>query len=261
MQILHHSLRDRLEWDLSSPLTPEAFAAQLGKDLSLSGEALPLISAALREALLNHKRAVGELGLIGMGEMWGKAQREEDEARRDLEEEKRERKRRREEKRAMAQGLVPPPAAATGEAGQEASSPPQPPRVSIAATPASAASPPIGYASDDDDEDEADISGNTAAAEAAAKALLPASDRLAQALATKADLVARGPRQLVGAWRDWFESKEFGPLLEYLGDAEIERRETEGLRALRRNRREAARGGGGGGDGGAGPVPERYRPR
>lgn len=56
---------DRIEWDLSSPLTPEIFAAQLCVDLALSGECEPLIVHALHEELHRHKKDVLESGVLG----------------------------------------------------------------------------------------------------------------------------------------------------------------------------------------------------
>ncbi|GJN90717.1 hypothetical protein Rhopal_003731-T1 [Rhodotorula paludigena] len=57
-------LTDKLEWDLSSSLTPELFAATLVRDLSLSSSAAPLIAHALHEELLRLKRSCLELGLL-----------------------------------------------------------------------------------------------------------------------------------------------------------------------------------------------------
>ncbi|GAA5941229.1 hypothetical protein JCM3775_006654 [Rhodotorula graminis] len=57
-------LTDRVEWDLSSPLTPELFAATLVRDLSLSPSAAPVIAHALHEELHRSKRACLELGLF-----------------------------------------------------------------------------------------------------------------------------------------------------------------------------------------------------
>ncbi|CAO1619724.1 unnamed protein product [Parajaminaea phylloscopi] len=252
VQILHHSLRDRLEWDLSSPLTPEAFAAQTCKDLGLSGEALPIVSSALRESLLNHKRAVGELGLVGLGEMWGKAQAEEDEARDAIVKEQRATRSRR-------------LATLSGLAGSPEGTPLTPADTSIAATPA----PLLEGALDNtvtEDGPLATPQEGVLDSNDSINPPMPPGTRLAHALATKQDLTTRGPRLLVGAWRDWFESKEFGPLLEYLTDVEVERREVEALRTMRRNRRDMARsgeggGGGGGGGGGINIREARFRAR
>lgn len=248
VQILHHALRDRLEWDLSSSLTPEAFAAKTCRDLGLSGEALPIISAAVRENLLNHKRAVGELGLVGLGEMWGKAQADEEQARRELTQEYQAARR----KRLLQSG----------------NSLATPRDISQVSTPA----PLVGEVNGLLNPATPDISGNqepaatSGEAEAEADAApLPPRVRLAHAQAVKQDLTNRGPRLLLGAWRDWFESKEFGPLLEFLPDVEVERREVEALRAMRRNRREMARsgegGGGGAGGGGINIREARFRAR
>ncbi|CAD6891773.1 unnamed protein product [Tilletia laevis] len=61
VQILRSTVKDRFEWDLCSNLTPEAFTAQLCADLGLSGEASTIISHAIREQLLIHRRAANEL--------------------------------------------------------------------------------------------------------------------------------------------------------------------------------------------------------
>jgi chromatin structure-remodeling complex subunit SFH1 len=83
VQIYKHHLRDRLEWDLCSPLTPDAFAIQISKDMCLSGEALPIISNAIREQLLNHHRSAIELDLIGKGTEYGRWQQEIEDAERE----------------------------------------------------------------------------------------------------------------------------------------------------------------------------------
>ncbi|KAJ8593933.1 SNF5-domain-containing protein [Rhizopogon salebrosus TDB-379] len=65
VQIATHHLLDHIEWDLLSPLTPEAFASQLCMELGLSGEALPLIAHAIHEELIKHKKDAIEWGVIG----------------------------------------------------------------------------------------------------------------------------------------------------------------------------------------------------
>ncbi|GAA6054256.1 hypothetical protein JCM3770_005146 [Rhodotorula araucariae] len=57
-------LTDRLEWDLTSPLTPELFAASLVRDLSLGANAAPVIAHAIHEELHRSKRSCLELGLL-----------------------------------------------------------------------------------------------------------------------------------------------------------------------------------------------------
>lgn len=57
-------LVDRIEWDLSSPLTPELFASILVSDLALSSSAAPLIAHALHAELHRHKKNCLEMGLI-----------------------------------------------------------------------------------------------------------------------------------------------------------------------------------------------------
>ena len=70
---------------------------------------------------------------------------------------------------------------------------------------------------------------------------LPLSVRKERALATLQDLLSAGPRPLEGVWRDFHEMRDFGPLLEYLSEAELEKMEEAELRAARRNRRDAQR--------------------
>jgi len=52
---------DRFGWDLCPGLTTEAFASQLCADLGLSGEAVGIISHAICEQLLVHRRTALEL--------------------------------------------------------------------------------------------------------------------------------------------------------------------------------------------------------
>lgn len=56
---------DHIEWDLLSPLTPEAFTRTLCAELGLSGEAIPLIAHAIHEELIKHKKDAVEWGVIG----------------------------------------------------------------------------------------------------------------------------------------------------------------------------------------------------
>lgn len=56
---------DHIEWDLLSPLTPEAFAIKLCADIGLTGEAAPLIAHAMHEEILKHKKDAIEWGMIG----------------------------------------------------------------------------------------------------------------------------------------------------------------------------------------------------
>lgn len=58
-------LIDRVEWDLTSSLTPEAFALQMCADLGLGGEAVMLVAHAVHEELLRLKKDCIELGLVG----------------------------------------------------------------------------------------------------------------------------------------------------------------------------------------------------
>ncbi|THH02937.1 hypothetical protein EW145_g6672 [Phellinidium pouzarii] len=65
VQIATYHLMDHIEWDLLSPLTPEAFAQRLCADIGLTGEAAPLIAHALLEEILKHKKDAIEWGVIG----------------------------------------------------------------------------------------------------------------------------------------------------------------------------------------------------
>ncbi|EMD39783.1 hypothetical protein CERSUDRAFT_132336 [Gelatoporia subvermispora B] len=66
VQIAGYHLVDHIEWDLLSPLTPEAFATTLCAELGLAGEAVPLIAHAVHEELVKHKRDAVEWGVIGV---------------------------------------------------------------------------------------------------------------------------------------------------------------------------------------------------
>ncbi|OCH92628.1 SNF5-domain-containing protein [Obba rivulosa] len=65
VQIAGYHLLDHIEWDLLSPLTPEAFSTKLCAELGLAGEAIPLIAHAVHEELVKHKRDAIEWGVIG----------------------------------------------------------------------------------------------------------------------------------------------------------------------------------------------------
>lgn len=65
VQIGNYHLLDNIEWDLLSPLTPEAFSQKLCTELGLSGEAIPLIAHAIHEELVKHKKDAVEWGVIG----------------------------------------------------------------------------------------------------------------------------------------------------------------------------------------------------
>ncbi|KAF5382666.1 hypothetical protein D9615_002723 [Tricholomella constricta] len=65
VQIANHHLMDHIEWDLLSPLTPEAFAKKLCTEVGLGGEAVPLVAHAVHEELMKHKKDAVEWGVIG----------------------------------------------------------------------------------------------------------------------------------------------------------------------------------------------------
>lgn len=54
-------------------------------------------------------------------------------------------------------------------------------------------------------------------------------------------LTEKGPRRLESVWRDYYDSREFGPLIEMLTEDELERIEQEAIRASRRGRRDQHR--------------------
>lgn len=49
-----------------------------------------------------------------------------------------------------------------------------------------------------------------------------------------------GAKALVGVWRDWWEREEFGPVLVELTMEEMEKRDMERTREVRRNNRAGA---------------------
>ncbi|TKY86895.1 hypothetical protein EX895_004183 [Sporisorium graminicola] len=304
VQILRHLLRDRLEWDLCSPLTPESFARKLCDDLGLSGEAQVLIANSVREQLINHKRAALELGLVGSGRVLKEKEKEIEAAWSELHVEKLEKQRKRLERGESGLALesqvqsadvtganttrepsVQPSAAggeeeevkpATGEASKQES----PAATQREATAEAAATP-----TQEEDEEDVETLHLTATAtaaptregtstpaipatrssarisnmllsdsttqngattpNAAPAPTLSASQRLHNATYTVREILSRGPRPLDGIWRDWLESREFGPLLERLNDDDLDKLEEANIRASRRNRREAARAFGG----------------
>lgn len=223
VQILRHILRDRLEWDLSSELTPEAFAMALTRDLGLTSESGVLISHAVREQLLKHRRAALELGLFGSGKIYRCTMDElvqvyKDEAA---------------EVQAANRELD---TSAGDHAGDHAE------RRAVEAANALETDVP---ARDDDVLAPPNTRSRRIAAGAAASdsslsvpfiipdKTLPLAVRKEQALATLRDLLALGPRPLEGVWRDFHDAPDFGPLLEFLSEAEMEKMEEADMRASR----------------------------
>ncbi|KAI3614642.1 hypothetical protein CBS9595_003913 [Malassezia furfur] len=235
VQILRHMLRDRLEWDLTSPLTPEAFAQSLTRDLGLSTESTVLISHAVREQLLRHRRAALELGLFGSGKIYRCTMDELVEVY----------KREQAEMQAAAEQAGAHDAEAAGDDAQRRA--------------AEAASTLDPDASVRDEAGDVLAPPNTRSRRLAAGAAaadtslsvpflvpdktLPLAVRKEQALATLRDLLALGPRPLEGVWRDFHDAPDFGPLLEFLSEAEMEKMEEADMRASRRSRRDAQRAG------------------
>ncbi|KAJ1018556.1 hypothetical protein NDA16_004838 [Ustilago loliicola] len=313
VQILRHMLRDRLEWDLCSPLTPESFAGKLCDDLGLSGEAQALIANSVREQLINHKRAALELGLAGSGRVLKEKEKEIETAWAELHAEKLEKQRKRLERgdtasepqshvqslNATREPSVQPSAAGDEQPGnsqdgvaKEEDAKPESTRASVdratgggEGSTTDAATPAAGVEAGEEDEEDVETLHLTATATAAptregtstpaiqpppatrssarlseklseaatnpsdsnptSTPALSASQRLHNASYTVREILSRGPRPLEGIWRDWHESREFGPLLERLNDEDLEKLEEANIRASRRNRREAARSFGG----------------
>ncbi|TIA87712.1 hypothetical protein E3P99_03011 [Wallemia hederae] len=65
VQFANFHLRDKVEWDLCSPMPPELFAETLCLDLGLSGEAKGAIAHVIHEELIRHKKEAIESGLMG----------------------------------------------------------------------------------------------------------------------------------------------------------------------------------------------------
>ncbi|KAJ1036073.1 hypothetical protein NDA18_000219 [Ustilago nuda] len=296
VQILRHMLRDRLEWDLCSPLTPESFASKLCDDLALSGEAQALIANSVREQLINHKRAALELGLAGSGRLIKQKQNEIQAAWAELHAEKLDKQRNKLDKGgtmsepqshvqsvdATREPSVQPSVAADDlGTSQDGGAKEEDIRASVEGA---------GGEQGEDDEEDAETLHLTATATAAptregtctpaiqprssslnipatrssarlseklseastasdatntSQPKLSAAQRLDNASYTLREILSRGPRPLEAIWRDWHESREFGPLLERLSDDDLEKLEEANIRASRRNRREAARSFGG----------------
>lgn len=210
VQILRHHLRDRLEWDLCSPLTPENFARTIRSDLGLSGESDPLIANAVREQLLHHKRAALELGLVGSGAVFEHAVEELRIAD--------------EEESLLAAGKSLPPEREEAVTSSE-------PRAAEVLEGGSSPAPPNP---DLDPTSGFSTPGGPAASAASAPLPRPTpTARRSAAISVLRDLSSRGPRPLEGVWRDWGESREFGPLLEVMTAEELERLEEANVRASR----------------------------
>lgn len=222
MQVYKHHLRDRLEWDLCSPLTPDAFAAQVAKDLCLSGEALPIISNAIREQLLNHQRSAIELDLIGKGLEYARWQQEiEDAESEEMENIKR---------RRRGLPLLPLKPLQMMQEEQEESEEVLGPRrrrqVGAGDDPASS------------QQEESRVATPTPKTNVI---LRTPAQRKGIAEFFQHQLTEKGPRRLENVWRDYYDSREFGPLIEMLTDDDLERIEQEAIRASRRGRRDQQR--------------------
>lgn len=219
VQIYKHHLRDRLEWDLCSPLTPDAFAVQVSKDLCLSGEALPIISNAIREQLLNHQRSAIESDLIGKGHEYGRWQQEIEDAEREEAENMRRRRR--------GIPILPlKPLQMMQEEQEEEMEVLGPRRRRGADDP---------YSSQ---QEESRVPTPTPKTNVI---LRTPAQRKGIAEFFQQQITEKGPRRLEGVWRDYHDSREFGPLIEMLTEEDLERIEQEAVRASRRGRRDQQR--------------------
>lgn len=184
---------DHIEWDLLSPLTPEAFAKGLCADIGLSGEAIPLIAHALHEEILKHKKDAIEWGVIG--------------------------------------GDIPAPSAqvvntrSVADAIDEVGSTGGTRAGTRAGSVAAAANP--GYSQ----VDKAKERSVTILAPLKDKTGLGIG--LSNWGRAPRDGLGRGPRALKSVWRDWSEAEEFATRFEVLTAEEVERREIERERASR----------------------------
>lgn len=297
VQIYRHHLRDRLEWDLCSPLTPEAFAKQTCRDLCLTGEALPIIANAVREQLLSHSRSAVELGLVGKGAEFARWQQEIEDADRDIVENRQRRQRglpplahkplqviseeaeeegvastlealstRRRARPSLAATAVAQAAAAAFAASSSAVASAAGDETPAGRGPASSAAPedrPSGTAT----PASAAVGSMTPMGNSAGQTLMPpavrpqalphqatsassqqpilrtAAQRRAIAEYFQQQLMEKGSRKLQGVWREFHESREFGPLLEMYTDDDLERLDAEATRASRRGRRDQQRSG------------------
>ncbi|UZJ51965.1 hypothetical protein CBS101457_001285 [Exobasidium rhododendri] len=228
VQIYKHHLRDRLEWDLCSPLTPDAFAAQLAKDLCLSGEALPIISNAVREQLLYHHRSAIELDLIGKGTEYARWQQEIEDAEREEAENAR--------RRWLGQPILSLKPLQMMQEEQEEESEVLGPRRRRAV----GGDELLPVSSSQQLQDESRVVTPTPTPKTNVILRTPAQ-RKGIAEYFQHQLTEKGPRRLEGVWRDYYDSREFGPLIEKLTDDDLERIEQEAIRASRRGRRDQQR--------------------
>lgn len=231
VQIYRHHLRDRLEWDLSSPLTPDAFALQMCKDLCLTGEALPIISNAVREQLLIHMRSAIDLDLVGKGAEYAKWQQEIDDAEHEMAE----------NRRRNALGLPALPLKPLQMMHEEPEEEQQPevlgPRRRMRPSTYGEDTAPSSVL----DESSAAATRVPTPSRSGNLVLRTPAQRRGIAEYFQFQLTEKGPRKLEGAWREYHESREFGPLLERLTDADLERIEADAMRASRRGRRDQQR--------------------
>ena len=241
VQSVRHVLRDRLEWDLGSELTPEGFAQTLTRDLGLPLESGVLIAHAVHEQLMHHRRAALDLGLFGSGKIY-KCTMDELVAVHRAEQ-------------AQAATLDEAPVDEFDEQRRAVEAAQAAEYDELPAGPRDESAPPNTRSR----RIAGGISGSGAAADSSLSMpfivpdkSLPLAMRRQQALATLRDLLTIGPRPLEGVWRDFTDAADFGPLLEYLSEAELEKMEEADARASRcvclammtnhrRNRREVQR--------------------
>ncbi|PKI83376.1 Rps1p [Malassezia vespertilionis] len=227
VQILRYVLRDRLEWDLTSDWTPEMFAKTLTRDLGLTTESSVLIAHAVREQLQHHRRAAQELSLFGSGKIYKCTmdelvqihKEEQAQVRAATEQSQQEAEAAAAQDSDAQRRVVEQANTVEAEHASEGVLTPTPPTTRSRRIAAGGAGPgadtaaPVPFLVPDK--------------------TLPLPVRKEQALATLRDILTLGARPLEGVWRDFHDMPDFGPLLEFLSEAELEKMEEVNLRASR----------------------------
>lgn len=190
---------------------------QLCKDLCLSGEALPIISNAIREQLLYHQRSAIELDLIGKGYEFARWQQEIEDAEREEAENARRRRR--------GLPILPlKPLQMMQEEQEEESEVLGPRRRRL------------------DDLAPSQEESRVATPTPKTNVILRTpAQRKGIAEFFQHQITEKGPRQLESVWRDYYDSREFGPLIEMLTEEDLDRIEQDAIRASRRGRRDQQR--------------------
>lgn len=201
----------------------------MGKDLGLSGEAKPLIANAVREQILHHKRVAIELELLGSGAAYENALKEIETS---YEEEA-------EAERRNEAGLPPllaiPPhmrSLMTSGTNTGVATPTADDSQSDAGTPAADEASESQVQTPEEVTESGRRSSRRFQSPEPMVEMTPIRKRR-QARAVINELLNKGARPLKGAWRDWHESRDFGPLLELLTEGDLEKLDAEALRSAR----------------------------